>query len=611
MDRNSLLRWILIAGLAVTAYFFFNKKSGDHGQHLVPETYVDAPGFAPDTIDGPPGRPFPEPPRGETCTLQGNRFRAELSSRGAGITHFWLTDERYANSKAADMSTTPDMERWRNLRTIFRKPGSPSAPDDQVRYDRFDWKLEPGGDNACRFTYEDPGLVRITKTVTAGARPFEVNVETKLTNLSDAPKSHISSIQAFAYHTNKDVKGQWGRVSPFQTNLECARDDEVKRLNKGDDKFKTDWFSEPLVDRYAAVANYYFAQALVPMDTDAAAGGSKPSCDVMAEQWFSGAQEPDDEAAGDVYKARLTYPQRQLGPKESATYTQIAFFGPKERSVLADAAGGKARLQDLINLGTFSYVAKFLVTIITWIHAHLTFQSWGLAIIALTIGLRIALFPLTWKQIQSMVAMRRLKPELDVINEKFKDDAQAKQLATMELWRKHKVNPLGGCLPSLVQMPIWFALYATLQTAVEFYRTPFLWFPDLSAPDQLIHVFGYSFGPLPFILGATMIVQQRIVPQQGMDPVQQKMMMWLMPLIFTGMMLFLPAALGVYMLTNSVLGITQQLVTEKLYPRGPSGPTGTPVTEPGKGKRGDIVVKADKPGKGSPAPALGKGKARV
>jgi YidC/Oxa1 family membrane protein insertase len=231
--------------------------------------------------------------------------------------------------------------------------------------------------------------------------------------------------------------------------------------------------------------------------------------------------------------------------------------------------------------------------IITWIHAHITFGNWGLAIIALTLGLRLVLFPLTWKQIQSTIAMRRLKPEIDALNDKFKADAQAKNLAMMELWRKHKVNPLGGCLPALVQMPIWFALYATLQTAVEFYHTQFLWFTDLSAPDR--------FFVLPFVLGIAMIVQQRIVPQQGMDPVQAKMMTFLMPLVFTVMMLFLPAALGVYMLTNSVLGITQQLAVEKIFPRagGPGGPAGA-----------EIVVRSDN--KGAPqSAALRKGKARV
>jgi YidC/Oxa1 family membrane protein insertase len=562
MDRNSLTRWIMIAAIAIGGYYlFYGKKSGDHAQQVPVERYVDAPGFAPDVVDVQPGKPAPAPPaEGALCTLHGNRFEAELSTRGAGITHLYLTDARYAQSDARDVSTTPDIERWRSLRTLFRTPGDTPTANDQLAYDRFDWKLDgtANGGASCRFTYED-ATARVTKTVTAGERPFELDVETTLTNLAGEPRKHATSVELFAYRTNQQVKGRLGRVSPFLTSLECARDDEVKRLAKDASDFKTGWFSLPLDDRYAAISNYYFAQALVPLDANPAAGGEKPSCDLLAEQWFGDGQHADDDQAGAVYHARLQYPPRTLAPHESATYRQTGYFGPKERDVLSKAADGWPRLQDLINLGTFSIVAKWLVVVITWIHANITAGNWGLAIIVLTIGLRVALFPLTWKQIQSAIAMRRLKPEIDVLNAKFKDDPQAKNVAMMELWRKNKVNPLGGCLPALVQMPIWFALYATLQTAVEFYHTKFLWFSDLSAPDK--------FFVLPFVLGAAMIVQQRIVPQQGMDPVQAKMMMWLMPGVFTVMMLFLPAALGVYMLTNSVLGITQQLGVEKLFPR--------------------------------------------
>jgi YidC/Oxa1 family membrane protein insertase len=607
MDRNSALRWIVYAAIAAAVwYFFLNKKGGSEGQHLPAQAFRDAPGFAQDVIDVVPGKPQPAPPPpGDTCTIDGNRFRAELSSRGAGLTHFFLTDARYARSAADDMSTTPDIERWRNLRTQFRAtPGAPAQPDDQVQYDRFDWKLERLGSSGCRFTYADD-TVQIVKTVTADDRPFELAVETTLTNLADAPKKHSTTIETFAWRTNADVKGHFGgRVSPFQTTLECARTGDVQRKGKDDDAFKKPpfWFEEPLDSRYAAIANYYFAQALVPLEAAPGSPGDKPACGVLAEQWWSKGQQPDDDKAGDIYHARLSYKERTLAPHESATYRQVAFFGPKERDVLAKAADSWPRLGDLINLGTFSPVAKVLVTIIAWIHTHVTFGNWGLAIIALTLGLRLVLFPLTWKQIQSTIAMRQLKPEIDALNDKFKDDAQAKNLAMMELWRKHKVNPLGGCLPAVVQMPIWFALYATLQTAVEFYHTKFLWFSDLSAPDPVF--------ALPLVLGAAMIVQQRIVPQQGMDPVQAKMMTWLMPGVFTVMMLFLPAALGIYMLTNSVLGITQQLVIEKVFPRAGGRPSG-----------GSQIVSADKPPKkdGSnkrdsgetSAASLRKGKARV
>jgi YidC/Oxa1 family membrane protein insertase len=341
MDRNSIVRWILIAAVMMGAYwFFYGKKASEHPQELPAETYVDAPGFAPDVLDVLPGQPVPPPPPpGELCRITGNRFQAELSTRGAGLRHFWLTDARYANSDAHDMSTTPDIERWRNLRTLFRKPGSAVGLDNQVRYDRFDWHLTQVGDKGCRFTYEDPELVRITKTVSAGARPFELNVETALTNLAPTPKSHSTTIEAFAYRTNKSVKGNLGRVSPFQTGLECAREDTVKRLPKGASEFKTSWFSMPLVDRYAAISNYYFAQAIVPLGVTADLGGFKPSCDLLDEEWYSGNQKADDDDAGDIYKTALTYPARILGPGESATYQQIAFFGPKERDVLANAAG--------------------------------------------------------------------------------------------------------------------------------------------------------------------------------------------------------------------------------------------------------------------------------
>ncbi|MCL2448564.1 MAG: membrane protein insertase YidC [Polyangiaceae bacterium] len=603
MDRSTLTRWIVYAALAAGIYYLFlGKKGGPEGQGIPAQAFIDAPAFAPDVIDVVPGQPPPPPPPpGAMCTIVGNRFRAELSTRGAGVTHFFLTDARYARSASDDMSTTPDIERWRNLRTEFRAmPGTPPAPDEQLRYDRFDWKLAALGPSSCRFTYDDD-TTRIVKTFTAGERPFELAVETTVENLADTPKKHTTSIAAYAWRTNGEVKGRWGRVSPFQTTLECARADDIKRKGKDDDAFKKPpfWFSQPRDDRYAAIANYYFAQALVPLEaapTAGTGGTERPECGILAEQWYGANQKPDDDKAGDIYHAQLTYPERTLAPHETATYRQVAFFGPKERDVLAKAAGGWPRLGDLINLGMFSPVAKVLVTIIAWIHAHVTFGSWGLAIIGLTLALKIVLFPLTWKQIQSTVAMRRLKPEIDALNEKFKDDAQAKNLAMMELWRKHKVNPLGGCLPAVVQMPIWLAFYATLQTAVEFYHTTFLWFSDLSAPDP--------FFVLPLVLGGAMIIQQRIVPQQGMDPVQQKMMTWLMPGVFTFMMLFLPAALGIYMLTNSALSITQQLVIEKMFPR-----TGGPPAD------GNKMVAAEKPASNKrdsgPTASLRKGKARV
>ena len=584
MDRNTILRWVVIAsGVLLFYHFLWPKFSGQsEGKHqpIPVEQYVDAPGFPPDVLDTPgPGRErSTTPPEGELCTIKGTRFVAELSSRGAGVKHFRLQD-RYANTEAADMSTTPDHERWRSLRTLFRAEGA----NDQLKFDRFPWKVESLDGKACRFTYTDETLVQITKTVTASARPFELDVETTIQNLADAPKRHRFSIETFAFRRNKEIAGHLGSVSPFITEVACATSKEVTRHNKDD--FKEGWLNVPGTDRFAAVTDYYFGKALVPV-------GGAAECGILAEDWYAAGQARDHEEAGAVYHARLAYAAQELAPKAVATYRQAAFFGPKEREVLTHAAGQAKGLGDLINLGFFSPVAKVLVGILQFFHDHVTLQNWGLAIILMTVCLRTALFPLSVKQIRTSFAMRRLKPEVDALNVKFADDPQAKNMAMMELWRKHGVNPLGGCLPQMAQMPVWFAMYTTLQTAVEMYHTKFLWFQDLSAPDR--------FFVLPVILGALMILQQRLVPMQGMDPMQQKMMTYLMPAVFMIMMLFLPAALGVYMMTNSVLGIVQQLVVERFAPKSGSAPPGEIGVKPlGKDK-------GQKPGS-----SLGKEKASV
>jgi YidC/Oxa1 family membrane protein insertase len=305
-----------------------------------------------------------------------------------------------------------------------------------------------------------------------------------------------------------------------------------------------------------------------------------------------------------MYRARLAYAPVELEPAASANYRVLSYVGPKERDVLAAAGGGRHNLDEIIDLGFFSIIAKILVAFLLKVYSVI--PNWGIAIVLLTITARLLLFPLSVPSIRNMMRMRELKPELDALTEKYKDDAQAKGLAQMELWRKHKVNPFKGCLPQLASMPVWFALYTTLQTAVELYNIPFLWFPDLSEPDP--------FFVLPLVIGATYFVQQRMMPPQG-DPMQQKMMMYVMPGMFTVFMLFLPAGLGVYMFTNSVLGILQQQAVEWHARRTSSGGGGgdikvkfkeeqepRPGAKPGKSRKGDAKLAND-------SALLGKGKA--
>ena len=534
---------MLLAGVFILPKWL---SKGSTAQPIPEEKYLNAPGFNPDLTDpATDGKPNEPPNEGELCMLAGNRFDVELSSRGAGIKRWLLKDPQFVGTEAEDMTTRPDHERWRSLRTLFRN----GEANDQLEFDRFMWTKSQVSAKECRFEYAKEGLVRIEKTFKTGDAPYELLVETKVTNLAAEKKKHAFSIESFSYRKNEQTKGSFGRISPFTTELVCGEKEVVR---KAKEDFKEGWFVGKEETTFSAVSNYFFAQAVVPEI------GSKAKCELLAEAWYASGQAPDDDKAGAVYHAKLVYPNAELAPNQSTTYKQTAYFGPKDRSILSKAAEGRG-LSNLINLGFFSPVAQVLVGILVFFHKHVTFGNWGLAIIFMTIALRLALFPLTWKSIQTTVKMRRLKPDLDALNVKFADDPAGKNLAMMELYRTKGVNPFGGCLPQLVQMPVWFAMFTTLQTAVELYHTKFLYFKDLTDRDP--------YFILPLVLGACMILQQRIVPQTGMDPMQQKMMMYFMPALFTFMMLFLPAGLALYSLTNSLFFIVQQLVVEYFFPR--------------------------------------------
>src|SRR6478752_7400460 len=489
----------------------------------------------------------------QKCDVTTPEFRAQLTSRGAAVRHFELLLPKYQiNGKPIDLSTTPDLDFNRQLRFDFRNSaGLPAGKEWNVDGNLVDWTIASKDGKSCVFTYRD-AKVELTKKVSATGRPYELAVEATIKNLADHSLYHSVTVHNDTWHTAKDVKGSMFRQSPNVTRVECVLDDgKPHRLGEAD--FDAGKFAD-------------------------------------AEHFVTSAVNPGVD----------------LAPGASSSYSVLGYVGPKERSVLAAAGGGTHSFSELIDLGFFSIIAKVLVGFLLKVHSVI--PNWGVAIIILTITARTLLFPLTVPGIKGMIKMRELKPEIDAMNEKFKDDAQAKGLAQMELWRKHNVNPIKGCLPQMASMPVWFALYTTLQTAVELYHIPFLWLPDLSSADPLFI--------LPFIIGATSFMQQRLMPQQG-DAAQQKMMQYLMPAMFTVFMLFLPAGLGVYMFTNGVLGILQQQAVEWHVRRSTksSGGSGSgsgdikvkvigEQASKGKGKSGSSSAKL-----AGESPLLGKGKA--
>jgi YidC/Oxa1 family membrane protein insertase len=551
MERGNLGRWLLIAaGIFLFLRFGTNFLGGGEQKARQPI------GPAEEVMPVVAGTRAPE----TVCDIWGDRFHAQLSTRGASLKHYALTTAKYRkDGKPIDISTTPDQELFQQLRFHFSNQLEDST-ERQVDPDTMDWSLVKGDGKSCEFSYRDD-KVELTKIVKVTPRPYELDVSASITNRASKPLKHELTVHTDAWRFQHEVKAGAFRQSPLVTQVECVgTDSKITRLTGSDFEPKDfdnrelfpknsrnagTWYENPGAPAVAAVSNVYFTQTLVPLKASTKA----PVCQAQIQERFNpnlGGVDKDPNG-GALYRVRLAYPAVTLEPGQSATYALTSYSGPMERSLLAVAAGGHHDLDQLIDLGKFSPIAKILVAFLLKVHGVV--GNWGLAIMILTITARSLLFPLTLPSIKGMIKMRELKPEIDAMNEKFKDDAQAKGLAQMELWRKHNVNPLKGCLPQLASMPVWFALYRTLQTAVELYNIPFLWFPDLSSADPLYI--------LPFVIGGTSFLQQKLMPQQG-DPAQQKMMQYFMPAMFTVFMLFLPAGLGVYMFTNGVLGILQQ-----------------------------------------------------
>ncbi|MFH0800664.1 MAG: membrane protein insertase YidC [Pseudomonadota bacterium] len=248
--------------------------------------------------------------------------------------------------------------------------------------------------------------------------------------------------------------------------------------------------------------------------------------------------------------AGAALPQFTAVPGEAAVQRFSVYAGPKEINQLK-AVGVK--LDEAIDYGWFTVIAVPILYLLKFFYGAI--RNYGVAIILLTIFVKLLLHPVNIKSLKSMKEMQRLQPKLKELQQKHKGDKQRINQETMQLFRAHKVNPMGGCLPMLLQFPIYIALYKVLWNSIELYHAPFFGFyRDLSAPDPYLIT--------PILLGIFMVAQQKLMPSASADPAQQKMMMF-MPIMFAGFMLFLPVGLVVYILINTAMSVTQQWMYNK------------------------------------------------
>ena len=296
------------------------------------------------------------------------------------------------------------------------------------------------------------------------------------------------------------------------------------------------------------------------------------------ERYFMTVVMPRKSDAGQMNDARIklafandwvtnSYIQKMdtLEPGKQGEYAFTFYMGPKCQKVLGKYDNS---LKDAINFGFFNVIAKPLLIVMNMIHNVI--PNYGVAIILLTILIKLIFWPLGTKSYRSMNEMKKVQPLMMEIREKYKDDKQRMNQEVMGLYKTYKVNPASGCLPLLVQMPIFFALYRMLYQAIELRHAPFFgWISDLSAPDRLFELnfsipmmqAPYGIPMLTLLMGASFLLQQKMTPTAG-DPMQAKMMM-LMPIFMTVLFINFPAGLVLYMFVNNIISMGQQYYIQK------------------------------------------------
>jgi YidC/Oxa1 family membrane protein insertase len=274
----------------------------------------------------------------------------------------------------------------------------------------------------------------------------------------------------------------------------------------------------------------------------------------MLEHYFVAAWVPHAEETNQLYSlvsGKLGVigsqsPQTSIAVGESKTFTATFYAGPKDQENLEAIAPG---LDLTVDYGMLWFISKPLFWLLEFIHGLVS--NWGFAIIVITLLVKGLLFPLTKVQYESMAKMRNLKPKIDELQARYKDDRQKMGPAMMELYRKEKVNPMGGCLPMLIQLPIFLALYWVFVESVELRQAPFmLWITDLSVKDP--------YYVLPVLYGISMFIMQKLTPMTVTDPMQQKIMLW-MPVAFSVFFLWFPSGLVLYWVISNLISLAQML----------------------------------------------------
>ncbi|HQR72517.1 MAG TPA: membrane protein insertase YidC, partial [Burkholderiaceae bacterium] len=406
----------------------------------------------------------------------------------------------------------------------------PSYPNHRTPFTVVDGprRLEDGKDALDVTLVSEAGGVRLAKTYTFHRGRYDTTVKHEVTNLGTSPITPSLYLQIL-----RDGNKPEGESSMYSTYTGPAVYTEQDKFRKIDfsaiEKGKAE-LPKPAKDGWVGMIQHYFVTAWVPKEGE-------------PREYYARAVDKN------LYSIGMLQPLPAIAPQASATASADLYVGPQDQHVLAKLAPG---LELVVDYGWLTFLAKPIFWLLEFLHRIV--GNWGWAIVLLTVIIKAAFYPLSAASYKSMARMKEVTPRMTKLREQYGDDKQKLNAAMMELYKTEKINPLGGCLPIVVQIPVFIALYWVLLASVEMRNAPWmLWVKDLATPDPWFI--------LPVVMMGTMFIQYKLNPTPP-DPVQAKVMMF-MPLIFGVMFFFFPAGLVLYWLTNNILSIAQQWYVSK------------------------------------------------
>ena len=463
---------------------------------------------------------------------------AEVSAQGGDIVRLELTQHKASADKTKNFVLLDDGathvyaaqsgligDALPTHKTMFALPeGEQILKDDE---DSLTVRLEATEQNG----------VKVTKLMTFHRGNYVVDVKYEIVNASGSPLAPHAYFQLTRDGQPAETVEAFGVntfIGPaFYSEAEKFQKVTFEEIDEGKAKF-----AKKASDGWTAMVQHYFVSAWLPQG-------------VGEREFFA------QKVGGDLYSAGVILPVAAIPPGQSGTVEARLYAGPQEQDKLEDIAPG---LDLVVDYGWLTVIAAPLFWVISWIHSLV--GNWGWAIIIVTILIKLLFFPLSAASYKSMAKMRVLGPRMQRLKELYGNDKVKMQQEMMEMYRKEKINPLGGCLPILVQIPVFISLYWVLLGSVEMRQAPWLgWIQDLSAKDP--------YFILPVIMGASMLIQMKLNPTPP-DPIQAKVMM-AMPIVFTFMFLWFPSGLVLYWVVNNILSIAQQWQITRMIEGAKSG----------------------------------------